>query len=344
MKQLLVIFALVLVLKAPMYSQTIYWTEEFNANQGWTLEQNWSLSSGKLQFYWSPTVTNFDLSAVSPFIDLHENTLELVVKQHLDAFGSSNPPEAAEIYLIADDGEYLLWDYTLNYGNWGQSTGSDIAFDISEFAGQTVRIKFRTFGPTTFNWNWWDVFNLKLTALFENDIEAMAVTGPSNLYPNENGTWSVTIKNLGLLPQTDFNVTLHSLKYQEIIGTTVVSEILQPQETISVDFTWTPELAHNTALFADVVLANDEFEDNNTTKSLFVRIKPDIEFSVLVWNNDNDIQTITDPEIGDNITPTTALTRSIDNTGISYQLVNSLPAFLNEYDIIFASLGCYCLS
>lgn len=344
MKKLLFFVAVMLLLKMSLWSQTIYWVEEFDANQGWTLDENWSFSGGKIRFYWTPEITNFDLSAVSPAIQLHENTADLIVNQHLDAFSSSNPPEAAEIYIIAGETELLLWDYTLNYGDWGLSTGSDIAFDISEFAGQTVQFKFRTYGPTTYQWNWWDVFSLKLTASFQNDLTASGITGPSIINPNETGTWSVQVKNLGSQPQSGFTITLFSIKNNDLIGTIDVIESIQPQQSLSVDFSWTPEIAHNTALYASVELLGDEFEENNISRSYFLRIKPDIEFSVLVWDNDNGIQTINDPEIGDEIEPSLSLTRALDNTGITYQLVSSLPPFLNNYDIIFATMGCYCLS
>lgn len=344
MKKKLLLFTLLIIFKMPIWSQTIYWSEEFDTNQGWTLDQNWSFGSGKIRFYWTPTVTNFDLSAISPEIQLHENTVDLIVKQHLDAFSSSNPPETAEIYLISGATETLLWDHTLNSGDWGLSTGSDIFLDISEFAGQSVRFKFRTFGPTTYNWNWWDVFSLQLTALFQNDLTASGITGPSIINPDETGTWSVLVKNLGTQPQSGFSVSLFSIKYNDLVGTVDIFESIQPQQTISVDFDWTPEIAHNTALSASVDLLGDEFEENNDSKSHFVRISPEIEFSVLVWDNDNGIQTINDPEIGDEIEPSLSLTRALDQAGINYQLVGTLPPFLNSYDIIFATMGCYCLS
>lgn len=344
MKRTFHLLFLLLMLNVGALAQTVYWTEEFDSNQGWTLDQNWSFAGGKIRFYWTPNVNNFDLSAISPEIQLHENTVDLIVRQHLDAFNSSNPPETAEIYLISGENEILLWDHTLNSGDWGLSTGSDIAFTISEFAGQTVRFKFRTFGPTTYNWNWWDVFSLQLTAMFQNDLAAVAINGPKTLDPDETGIWSVEVKNYGSQPQSGFSVSLFSLKFNDFIGSVDILESIQPQQSLFVDFNWTPPIAHNTALYAVVDLIGDEFEENNISRSHFLRIIPDIPFTVLVWDNDNGIQTITDPEIGDMIEPSVALTRALDNAGISYQLMSYLPPIINNYDIIFATMGCYCLS
>ena len=73
-------------------------------------------------------------------------------------------------------------------------------------------------------------------------------------------------------------------------------------------------------------------------------MKPDIAYSMLVWDNDNGIATIVCPETGDLERPTVVLTRVLDKAGIGYQLVNSLPLSLIEYDVIFISHGNFCLS
>ena len=344
MKKMLLFLAIFALCRMPGAAQTVYWAEDFSSNAGWTLQQNWSISGGKLQFYWSPTVTNFDLSAISPPVELHANIQELIVNQHLNAYSASNPPETAEIYVISGDTEYLLWSHTLNMGNWGNQSGSEIDFDISDLAGQTVQFKFRTFGLTTFNWNWWQVFDLKLTAMFDHDLAAQSLTGPNSVNANQTGTWSFEVKNFGSQPQSEFSVSMYSLKFGSLIGTINVTEPIQPQQTLSFDFDWTPSFAHNTALYAVVNFEGDEFPANNVSESHFVRVKPELEISVLVWDWDNGISTVVCPEQGDLIRPTMALTRALDKTGITYQLENILPQSLEGYDIVFASLGCYCLS
>ena len=86
MKKLIYMLLLVLIFKLPVIAQTYTWSESFNTGQGWTLEPNWSVASGKLEFYWSPQIPNFDLSAVSPLISLPENAYDLTVTQYLDVF------------------------------------------------------------------------------------------------------------------------------------------------------------------------------------------------------------------------------------------------------------------
>lgn len=344
MKNLTTIFLLVLLFRLPLAAQTPCWVEEFNSSQGWTLDENWTIADGKLRFYWSPTITNFDLTATSPVVSLIENTQELIVNQFLDTFGSSYPSEVAEISIVVSGEPQILWSYEISAGNWGMTNGTDLILDISNYSGQNVQFQFRTYGPSTYNWDWWDVFSLTVTSMLENDLTVAQIDGPANLNPNETGTWNVSVKNIGSMVQTGFMLNLVSLNYYDIIAAMNINEVINPQETKVYSFDWTPEYAYNTVLRAEVQLEGDEFSENNMSKGHFVRIKPNIEFSVLVWDYDNSIETVTDPEIGDIIQPSTGLERVLQAAGIEYDFVNYLPNNLNDYDIVFSTMGCYCVS
>lgn len=344
MKKILLFLAFFALCKLPVFSQTIFWSDSFDQNQGWTLGQNWNISGGKLQFNWSASIMNFDLSAVSPTIELEGNIQDMIITQGLDALGASTLPETAEIYLLVAGDEHLLWSHSLDAGGWGSSSGTEIVFDISNFAGQTVQVKFRTFGQSAYNWNWWWVFDMKLTALYENDLSAINITGPNIVSTNTTDTWNVKVNNPGLQPQSGFTVSMLDHKSGEVIGSVEITDTIHPQETMSVAFEWTPTDIINTTFFGVVDMDNDEFDGNNISKSHFIRVKPDIAYSMLVWDNDNGIATIVCPETGDLERPTVVLTRILDKAGIGYQLVDSLPLSLIEYDVIFISHGNFCLS
>ncbi|MBE0661699.1 MAG: hypothetical protein IH597_04445 [Bacteroidales bacterium] len=337
----LIIFALC---KLTVFSQTVFWSDNFDFNQGWALSENWNISGGKLQFNWSSSIVNFDLSAVSSAIDLDNNIEDLIIIQSLDVLGASTTPEVAEIYLLTSGEEHLLWSHSLDAGGWGSSSGTEIVFDISNFAGQTVQFKFRTFGQSAYNWNWWWVFDMKLTALYANDLAATNITGPNIVSTNTTATWTVKVNNLGLQPQSGFTVSMLDHKTGEMIGSVEVTDTIPAQETMSIVFDWTPTDIINTTFYAVVDLENDEFNGNDASKSHFIRVKPDIAYSLLVWDNDNGISSIVCPETGDLVRPTVVLTRALDKAGIGYQLDNSLPTSLSEFDVIFISHGNFCLS
>lgn len=344
MRKTILFLAIFALCKLPVFSQTVFWSDNLNVNEGWTLDQNWNIAGGKLQFNWSATIVNFDLAAVSPTVNLDNNIQDLIITQSLDVLGASSPPEAAEIYLLTSGEEHLLWSYSLDNGSWGSPIGTEIEFDISDFAGQAVQFKFRTYGQSAYNWNWWWIFDMRLTAHYEKDLAAINITGPNIVSTNLTSTWTAKVNNTGFEPQSGFMVSMLCHKTGEVIGSVQVNDTIQPQETVSIDFDWTPTNIMNTTFYAVVELNGDEFEGNNDSKSHFIRVKPDIGFSILVWDNDNGIASVVCPDEDDLVTPTVVLTRTLDKAGIGYLLVNSLPASLGEYDIVFVSLGNFCLS
>jgi len=335
---------MVILLKMASTAQTPFYTENFNSGEGWQLDANWQVLNGQLQFTWSPTITNFDLSAISSAIELPQTVQEIIVNQYLNVYSTSNPPEVAAIYLVSSGEESLLWEYTLDNGNWGVIGGEEISLDIAAFGGEIVQFKFRTHGLTTFNWNDWNIYDFTLTTLLDNDLAILGLEGTTILNLEEPGMWDMEIRNLGAIPQSNFILKLFNCKNGEMIDQIEVEDEIQPQQSKIYSFAWTPGHVQHTAISGSLELEGDEHPGNNTSISHFVRVEPDIEFSILVWDNDNNIQTITDPELGDEITPAEGLTRALDAAGFEYDYTTYLPTNYASYDIIFATLGCYCLS
>ncbi len=343
MKRIFIAVILFLLLKLPGYSQTTFWSDNFQTNQGWGVDGNWDISAGMLQFNWAPEVQNFDFSAISPEITLIENSNELIINQYLDVF-ETNSDEVAEISIIYDDQEDILWSYSLSNGNWGSTSGEELVIPISEYEGMDVQFKFRTFGASTYNWNWWNIFNVELTANLNTDLAAVEISGPVQVDLQMPGVWDINVKNMGIQPVSGFTVKLFDYKTGNLIGSVDDNEQIDSQETRSYSFTWSSNAAYNTAFYGVVTCDGDEYSNNNASKSHFVRVNPDIDFSILVWDNDNEIETVTDPEQGDEILPSKALTRALDLAGYDYDLYKYLPDNLNDYDIVFCTMGCFCVS
>jgi len=343
MKRFYFIVLMVLLFKLPVDAQTTYWSDDFFTNQGWTSDGNWSIDEGMMVFNWSPEVQNFDFSSISPVIHLIDNSYELIVNQYLEVF-QTNSDEMAEISIIYGEQEDILWSYALSNGNWGVTSGDELAIQISEYEGMDVQFKFRTYGSSTFNWNWWNIFEMKLNANLNTDLAVADISGPVQVDLQVPGTWDVQVKNPGTQPVSDFTVKLFDYKTGDLIGSFDDTEQIQSQETKSYSFSWSSNAAYNTAFYGVVTFEGDEFTGNNISKSHFVRINPDIDFSILVWDNDNEIETVTDPEQGDEVLPSTVLKRALDLAGYDYYFCKALPDNLNDYDIVFATMGCYCVS
>ncbi len=343
MKRFYYLILMVLLFKLPILAQTVYWSDSFTSNQGWTPEGNWSISNGMMEFHWSPEITNFDFSITSPVITLIDNSNKLIINQYLDVYFTGSD-EVAEISIIYDDQEEIIWSYALSNGNWGASSGTELTIPINEYEGLDVQFRFRTYGATTYNWNWWDIFDVRLNADLNIDLSVAKVSGPIQVNVLDPGNWEVHIKNTGFQAVSNFTVKLFDYKTGEMIGFIEDYEQIQSQETKSYNFNWSSYAAYNTAFYGTVTLFGDEFAGNNISKNHFVRINPDIDFSILVWDNDNEIETVTCPEQGDEILPSTALTRALDLAGYEYDFYKVLPSNLNDYEIVFCTMGCFCVS
>ncbi len=343
MKRTYFLLILVLLFKIPIFSQTTFWTEDFITGDGWGTDGNWNIDNAMMAFSWSPEYTDFDFSAISPIIHLHESSNSLIVTQFVDVF-STTSNEMAEISVIHGTEEDIIWSYALSNGNWGPVLGDDLEIPVSDFAGQDVQFRFRTFGASTFNWNGWYIFELKLNANLEKDLAVTGISGSVQLDILEAGTWEVIIMNTGFQAVSDFSVKLFNQKTGDIVGTIDEPGQLEPLETKSYSFNWSSNVAYNTALYSTVISETDEYPGNNTSKSHFLRINPDIEFDILVWDNDNEIPTVVCPEQGDIIQPSTSLTRALDLAGFEYVYCKSLPGNIDDYEIVFGTMGCFCLS
>lgn len=343
-KRFIAFIALMMVLFMPSKGQMVFWEESFDATPpGWEIEGNWTFVPGALYMYYYPVVMNYDFSVTSPEITLPENTGELIVTQFLSFFEPSVTIEQSSISVLHEGDETVLWLYQNSTGNWGAAGGSDLNLPLSEFSGQTIQIKFRTWGPTTDSWWDWSVYNVRITALFENDLMAAEVYGPTKVKVNEQATWEIKIVNSGMNQQNGFTVRLFSYKSTEELASMVITNPLNPGQTGLYEITWTPEEIQNTCLYGVVETPVDDFLSNNSGPPHFLRVEPLMNYNVLVWDNDNGIETIINPESGISEEGHTGLVKALNHAGIMYEYSHTLPEDLSPYDLVISTMGCYCL-
>ena len=63
---------------------------------------------------------------------------------------------------------------------------------------------------------------------------------------------------------------------------------------------------------------------------------------VLIWDNDEDSDFL-DPEGTNEIGCEYKIQQALTANGISFITVSTLPADLSDYDVVFVTLGIYCL-
>ena len=345
MKKLILLLTFFILLILPGFGQTMIWDEEFKEMPpGWEFEGNWGVDNGELLLYYYPIVEDYDFIALSNEIDVPANGGELTISQFVDVYLSYVTDEKSEITILHGGEEDVLWSYELIDGAWGTYGGEDISFDMAAFAGETVQLKFRSWGATTGSlWGWY-IYSVNLLTTFDHELAAVEISGPKNLYPNVNGTWQVGVKNIGLETENGFIVKLFSYKEVGEVAMVEFDEAIDPGETVSINFNWYSEALQNTCLYAEIISETDEYPHNDRTMDIFLRIEPEFDYSVLFWDNDNDIGTIYNPQTGVKEQSSQMLVMALYNAGIQFETVQSLPNDLSGYDLIITTMGTYCLS
>jgi len=329
------IFLQLFLIPTFLFAQSIIWEEDFETNPGtWTLDQNWSIQGGALMLSWSPTVAPYDLSAKSPPISLPANVGDLTVTQYIDEY-STNTGEVANIEVIHPDGTDVLWSFDLVGIDWGVTGGQDISFSLYPYAGQVVQIVFRSYGGSTFNLNYWYIYNVSINASLDHDLAATGIFGDSDLNIGEQGEWHVTVKNTGLNTENNYSVSLMRAP-GIVLQTENITDPLAPDATTNFTFNWTPDIDEVVQVYGYVDLPGDEFEYNNYTGFFQVNVYPPDPIEVLIWDNDNNSDI-------DNIGTEIFLENALSANNILYDTYTYLPADLSAYDAVLVALGIYCL-
>ncbi|MCD4817738.1 MAG: hypothetical protein K8S23_03490 [Candidatus Cloacimonetes bacterium] len=333
-----ILLIIILFISLFLSAQVITWEDTFNENNGWTLESNWTIQSGMLQFYYSPTAENFDLSAIFPEIELPENVGDIVISQYISTY--SIVDEVAEISVIGEDFETIIWSYELLTGDWGEFTGSNLILSLHEFAGSTINLQIKCYGASTWNLNNWNVYNIQIYEMFDNDLAALKIVGPPNAEQNIEDMWSVKVKNVGMNPQEDFIVRLYH--EEEEIASIISEEVLITNEEMLFSFFWIPTEFGDTYFTGEIIFDDDDFQENNLTSQFDVNIFEEGALQILVWDNDFESH-ITDPETGETVGCEYSIQKALSTNSIFYVGVNILPEIIYNYDAIIVTLGLYCV-
>lgn len=345
MMKLLYLFVLSFILQFTAFSQTAIIDEDFSDPlTDWDLEGNWTQEDGYLMLYYYPIVENYDFSSFTPEFTVPENGGDVVISLFIDVYLSNVTDEKCEISVVNGDQEDVLWTHDLADGPWGDFAGADLSLSLDDYQGELVKLRMRSYGASTSALWGWFVFNVNLTTWFDHELCVTEISGPTNLDVMESGSWLVNVMNVGLNDENEFSVNLYSEKDAGILATGMFSGALSPGETGMVQIDWAAESSQNTVVYAKVVSPTDQFESNNRSNGRFLRIEPDFDYHILLWDNDNGIASVENPETGMMQEPHQGLQKAFQVTGISVDLVSALPENLEEYNIVITTMGNYCLS
>jgi CARDB len=334
---------MIMMLPISAIAQSIFWEETFVTDPGtWTFEPNWSvdLLSESLFLNWDPQADNYDLSATSPVISLPANVSDILLSQWFSDYSSVD--EVIEVYVIAGESEIMVWSHAGVDGDWGVENGTPLELSLRDYASQDVQLKFRSHGSSSFNINWWIIYDIVIYAAFDNDLSAHSVVGPAGAEQNVENNWSVIVKNAGVntIPggyQVDLFVNGTTL-----LGTTTDTDEIASGATIAYPFPYTPTEVGTFTLSGSVTFTGDEFTDNDTSSDFEVMVYGEGLPFVLIWDNDNGSH-YTNPETGGYDVCENSLSLVLDDLNIPYLLVQDLPQDISSHEIVFVELGLFCV-
>jgi len=345
MKNIFWLAFLFIVLQPTLLSQTIFWEEDFyDSIPGWSLQEYWYHYPNKLAFDGTSAGPFFDYKAVSPIIEIDANASQLIINQYIEVWDFDADDGIAEIAIIDNQERIVVWNHDLSDGDWGWPDGTNLMLDMSEYQEKDIRIEFRTFGDQDFLFYNWRVFNCLCYTNFNNDLAVTNFNGPENVPLGQEGTWTFTVTNLGLLSQDAYSLSLIDFKSGEVLKYLQISELLGPTQEKDFDFQWTATEQFNSVFYVQIGLDSDDFQPNNKSSNLFIRLEPEEYYNIFVWDNDNEVMTIYDPETGEWMGAEEGITRALQNAGIAFDLGLDLPDELLQYEIIFCTLGPWCES
>ena len=254
------------------WGQSIFWQDTFDTNNGWTLEPNWAISGGQLTLGWSPSVTNFNMTATSPIILVPASAGDLVISQYLDEYtGQGNPVETYKISVVANGVTTDLWTYAED-ADWGVTGGENLTVSLAPYAGQSIQLKFNATGETTFNFNYWYIYEMTAYANLAVDMGALSLTGSTTPTQGTATNYVVTVKNNGQSAVSAYTVKLMKDATTEIgsqAGTTLAVGATQTHA-----FSWTPAAAGPAVLTGKVIVTGDLNPNNDVTAPLNITVQP----------------------------------------------------------------------
>lgn len=123
------------------------------------------------------------------------------------------------------------------------------------------------------------IYSFETLAPVPNDLAAFSLTGNQTPTQGAAAQYSVTVRNMGTAPQTNYSVKLMS-------GTTELASVngpaIAPGMMETVNISWTPQTTGAMTIFGKAVLTGDAYPQNDNTNSLNLFIQPAGTFAVTV--------------------------------------------------------------
>jgi hypothetical protein len=134
--------------------------------EGWTAQGNWEINdyspwSGDhhAHFSFSPSVTNYDYSLISPVMDLSDCS---IMDMSFDFAFSDYDGTGDNHFRVECTTDGVSWQSVSSFDGWDQSEGDHPAAAETSWldpctGSSTVQVRFRVYGSDSWGFNHWAV-------------------------------------------------------------------------------------------------------------------------------------------------------------------------------------------
>jgi|GEM_PF-1105960 len=164
----------------------------FDPAQGnWSIKSTYGNPAPSAQFGWSPSVTNYNFSLVSPVLNATAISDNVTLKFDLELNNFSTSTVEGMAVEVFDG---TTWQMVQDYQNTnGSFAFTSYSFNITSLAaGHNFSVRFRAYGENSFNINYWYLDNIKIYQQVVGNLTG-TITKLSDGQPIEGAL--VTIQN-----------------------------------------------------------------------------------------------------------------------------------------------------
>ena len=170
--------------------------------------------------------------------------------------------------------------YTINGSNhtstmWDFQHHNEVA--LNQFSGQTIRIEFQWNYLATamfFDISYLEFDNFEIYIPFDNDIQALAASGPTGPGVGIQVVYRINIRNIGVSTATGYTVRL-----MQVGNTTPLASVsgvaLESFTFQTINVPWTPTTEGPMQIYGHIEWTADQNTANNSTPPINITVQPE---------------------------------------------------------------------
>jgi hypothetical protein len=232
------------------------WSTSSYATNGWTFpsgQANWTGwtsytptggATPNAFFNWNPSLTNYDRALVSPVIDgtpYAGGSITLDYLLQINNYSNATLEQFAVEYKTTSSATWTLLENFGNGASFATNNYARVNQVLTGMAGQLFQVRFRAYGPNSFNINGWGLDNIVVKGDAPIATPPSCATGFSPADLTTNASPSITLSWASTLGATGYLLTFgdNAPNYDNIFsGTDLGNVTSQPLTGLSLGTTY----------------------------------------------------------------------------------------------------------